>query len=321
MSNLLKKQWDSDACEKKVSRGPYSKEEIYIKLQAEGFRITKQRRVLIEIILENECACCKEIYYEAAKIIPEIGMATIYRVLNVLEDIHAIERDFPYRFCYKEKMNKFSVVRPGDTKEELSEKDFGNDGILEARIGYHDIIECITAALDAKDPYTAGHSKRVSEMAKNVCDLMGITDMNKERIHVAAHLHDIGKIGVSENILNKEGKLTEDEWNRMKKHAEIGAEILSKSVQLNEVKNIVLHHHERFDGKGYPSGLKGNEIPLGSRIIAICDSIDAMLYKRSYREAFSLEYCYNEIKENLGKMYDPIIGEYVLKNWDKIFEF
>jgi putative nucleotidyltransferase with HDIG domain len=150
---------------------------------------------------------------------------------------------------------------------------------------------------------------------------MGITDMNKERIHVAAHLHDIGKIGVSENILNKEGKLTEDEWNQMKKHAEIGAEILSKSVQLNEVKNIVLHHHERFDGKGYPSGLKGNEIPLGSRIIAICDSIDAMLYKRSYREAFSLKYCYNEIKENLGKMYDPIIGEHVLKNWDKIFEF
>ena len=98
----------------------------------------------------------------------------------------------------------------------------------------------------------------------------------------------------------------------------IGAEILSKSRHLKELKYIVLCHHERFDGKGYPLGLKGEEIPVGARIIAICDSIDAMTSNRSYRKAHDFDYCYQEIKNNLGKMYDPIIGQYVLDHWEEI---
>ena len=106
----------------------------------------------------------------------------------------------------------------------------------------------------------------------------------------------------------------------MKNHPEIGANILKKSAYLTELAEIVLFHHERFDGKGYPLGKSGNDIPLGSRIIAICDSIDAMTSNRCYRKSLSFEDCFNQIKINLGKMYDPEIGKLVLENWNKIIE-
>lgn len=185
-------------------------------------------------------------------------------------------------------------------------------------IDYHEIIDCIVSALDAKDPYTAGHSQRVSDMAIKVCELIGCNEKICEQIHIAAHLHDIGKIGVPDAVLNKTTSLTKSEWEYIKKHPGIGANILSKSNHLNVLKDIVYYHHERYDGKGYPSGLSGCNIPLGARVIAICDSIDAMTSNRSYRKAHTTEYCYNEIKSNLGKMYDPNIGACVLNHWAEI---
>ncbi len=188
----------------------------------------------------------------------------------------------------------------------------------EMEIDYHDIIECITCALDARDPYTAGHSKRVSDMTLKVCQLIGLNKEDISKIHIAAHLHDIGKIGVPDAILNKEGKLTAEEFEYIKKHPSIGAQILGKSYKLSELSDIVLMHHERYDGKGYPLKKSGVEIPIGSRIIAICDSIDAITSNRCYRKAHDFDYCYKEIEKNLGKMYDPIVGRYVLDNWDEI---
>lgn len=185
-------------------------------------------------------------------------------------------------------------------------------------IDYHEIIECIVSALDAKDPYTAGHSQRVSDMALTLSALLELPQAEVERIHIAAHLHDIGKIGVPDAVLNKPDRLSGEEWEAMKKHPGIGAEILSKSRHLNELKEIVLYHHERYDGKGYPDGLKGKEIPVGARIIAICDSIDAMTSDRGYRGAYSLDHCYEEIKKNLGLMYDPDIGALALLRWSEV---
>ena len=118
-------------------------------------------------------------------------------------------------------------------------------------IDFYEIIECIVSALDAKDPYTAGHSERVSDMEIAVCEILNLTEEQTQQIHIAAHLHDIGKIGVPDIVLLKEGRFTDDEWEKMKKHPEIGSEILSKSQQLSELKDIVIHHHERYDGKGY----------------------------------------------------------------------
>lgn len=187
-------------------------------------------------------------------------------------------------------------------------------------IDFHEIIDCIVSALDAKDPYTAGHSERVSDMAIVVCQLLGFSKDQVQQVHMAAHLHDIGKIGVPDSVLLKEGKLEPEEWEKLKKHPDIGAEILSKSHHLMELKDIVLHHHERYDGKGYPSGLKGEEIPVGARVIAICDSIDAITSNRCYRKAHGFDFCYEEIKKNLGIMYDPEIGQIVLDNWEKVIK-
>ena len=171
----------------------------------------------------------------------------------------------------------------------------------------HDVIECLTSAMEAKDPYTSGHSSRVADMTYDIAISMGITGKKLEIIHLAAHLHDIGKIGIPEAILNKEDKLLPAEWELIKKHPEIGYNILSKSKQMKEIAKIVLHHHERWDGKGYPQGLSKGEIPLGSRIIAVADSIDAMTSSRPYRMALSWEECQKEINENSGVQFDPAV--------------
>lgn len=185
-------------------------------------------------------------------------------------------------------------------------------------IDYHEIIECITGALDAKDSYTGNHSQRVSEMAQRICEIIGLKARDIEEIHIAAHLHDIGKIGVPDAILHKEGALTAEEWEIMKRHPKIGADIISKSKRMHKIGEIVLYHHERYDGKGYPYGISANKIPVGSRIIAICDSIDAMTTKRNYRQELSFEQCYTEIDKNLGIMYDPYIGRYFLEHWEEL---
>ena len=181
-------------------RTEMQKEIIIQKLRDIGCRITKQRLILLDVILQEDCDCCKEIYYKAAAIDGGIGAATVYRMINLLEEVGAIDRKNMYRIdCCEHCV---------ETVEEEPHKD---DLICEfcgAEIDYHEIIECIACALDAKDLYTAGHSKRVSDMALQVCELLGLCASDTEKIHIAAHLHDIGKIGVPDAILNKAGKLT-----------------------------------------------------------------------------------------------------------------
>jgi len=169
----------------------------------------------------------------------------------------------------------------------------------------HDVIECLTTAMDAKDKYTSGHSNRVADMTYDIAKELGLKGHRLETIHLAAHLHDIGKIGISEKVLNKPGKLLPAEWEEIKRHPEIGFNILHKSQHMKEISEIVLYHHERWDGKGYPEGLKENRIPLGSRIIAVADSIDAMTFDRPYRSAMSWADCKREIMKNSGVQFDP----------------
>lgn len=182
----------------------------------------------------------------------------------------------------------------------------------------HELVECITSALDARDPYTGDHSRRVSDMACFLCHKMGMTEQEVQEIHIAGHLHDIGKIGIPDRVLLKEGKLDDEEWQLMKKHPQIGAEIMSKSEHFTRIAAILLHHHERWDGRGYPFGAKGEEIPVGARVIAVCDSIDAMASKRSYRNALPMEIVRGEIEKNIGIMYDPQIAQLALDNWDEL---
>jgi len=198
---------------------------------------------------------------------------------------------------------------------ELLNKMFFGKSCLEAT--YHDVIECLVASLEARDIYTSGHSNRVADMAYDLCRVMGLSRAAMEEVHIAAHLHDIGKLGVPDHILNKSGKLMPHEFEQIKLHPEIGYNILCKSKGLVKIAVIVRHHHERWDGRGYPAGLKYDKIPLGSRIIAVCDSIDAMTSARPYRSALSWEACHEEIIINKGLQFDPVAVEAVEKLWEK----
>lgn len=183
-----------------------------------------------------------------------------------------------------------------------------------------DLITCLISVEEAKDSYTAHHSERVKAYTELLARLLGLSEASVSLITHAAHLHDIGKMGISDNVLGKPGRLTDEEFAIIRQHPVIGAKILMQSNYTHELVQIVLHHHERFDGRGYPEGLKGEEIPIGARIIAVADSIDAMTSKRVYRDAMSLDYCRKEIEKNLGIMYDPAIGKVALDHWNEIVD-
>lgn len=185
---------------------------------------------------------------------------------------------------------------------------------------FHDLILCIISALEARDPYTSHHSSRVAEMTEKICELIGLDEEEKEVYHIAAHLHDIGKIGIRDAVLLKEGKLTDEEWEIMKSHSVQGYNILMNAKSFEMVADVVRSHHERFDGKGYPDGLIAESIPLGARIIAIADSIDAMVSDRPYRKGMSESVCKEQIIKNFGIMYDPQIAQVVIEHWDEVIK-
>lgn len=166
-------------------------------------------------------------------------------------------------------------------------------------------LTALTSALDAKDAYTHGHSYRVSRYALLLGRALGLSGKRMELLEYAALLHDIGKIGVSGDIISKDGKLTDEEYRAMKAHPAIGAKIIERLKFLNEAAQIVKYHHERPDGKGYPDGLKGEAIPFEARILQVCDTLDAMTSTRSYRKARSIEETLEEFRKYRGTQFDP----------------
>lgn len=182
------------------------------------------------------------------------------------------------------------------------------------------IIDTIIATLNQKDAYSELHSKRVAMVSLKIGDLMGLDDETISRVKTAGILHDIGKIVVPSSILMKEGKLTNSEYDEIKKHSEIGFRILSSVSSLKYIAEIVFCHHERMDGRGYPRGLMGDKIPLESRIISVADAIDAMLTDRLYRLKLSKEACYQELLDNRGSQFCPKVVDVVIKNFDQIYD-
>jgi len=174
-------------------------------------------------------------------------------------------------------------------------------------------IVSLAAAIDARDHYTHGHSKVVSKLATATAHKLGLDKEAIEKVYFASMLHDIGKIGVPDNILRKEGKLNEKEWNVIKKHPIYAARILKHIPRMKPIIPIVYHEHERFDGKGYVEGLKGDQIPIESRIIAIADAYEAMTSKRPYRKPLPKKVVINEIKKNMGTQFDPKVAKVFLQ--------
>lgn len=173
-------------------------------------------------------------------------------------------------------------------------------------------LQALTASVDAKDPYTRGHSERVGYLAEQLAGALGFDKKQVEQYHIAGLLHDIGKIGVAEAVLCKPGKLTAEEFAQIKRHPEVGFRILKDIPALVEVLPGVLHHHERFDGKGYPAGLAGESIPLIARALALADTFDAMSSNRAYRPALAREQVMAEIQRCAGGQFDAKLTEVFL---------
>lgn len=171
----------------------------------------------------------------------------------------------------------------------------------------HQLAESLGRAIDAKDSHTLAHSEEVAVIAQALAQSMGIGPRLADRIHVAGHLHDIGKIGVPDAILSKTGPLDAVEWERMRAHPDLGADILAPLACLRDcgIVAMVRAHHERFDGRGYPLGLAGRAIPIGARIITVADSLSAMLQSRPYRPARTFAAAAAEIARNAGSQFDP----------------
>jgi HD-GYP domain-containing protein (c-di-GMP phosphodiesterase class II) len=169
------------------------------------------------------------------------------------------------------------------------------------------VICAMNQLLDLKDLNTGVHSTRLAEWAVRIGRDLGLDDECLRDLEAAAILHDIGKIGVPDAILRKPAKLTEDEYAVIKKHPEYGWAVLRAVPGFERVSLFVLHHHEAFDGKGYPAGLRGDEIPIGSRIVSVMDSFDAMVSSRPYRKGLPLEEAIRRLQADIGKQFDPIV--------------
>jgi HD-GYP domain-containing protein (c-di-GMP phosphodiesterase class II) len=185
-----------------------------------------------------------------------------------------------------------------------------------------ELLDLMVAAIEARDPYTSGHSQRVSRASKIIARTIGLKPAEVERVGVAALLHDVGKIDEAfAPILAKEGRLTPEEWDIMKRHPIRSAELVGLLSSLRDVVPAVRHHHENWDGTGYPDGIKGEAIPLASRIIMFADTLDAMTTDRPYRKALSVEEARAEFVRFRGRQFDPAICDRILDQeaWSEIY--
>lgn len=178
---------------------------------------------------------------------------------------------------------------------------------MDMRHVYFETIKALSSAMEAKDQYTNGHSYRVADYGVGIAEQMGLKADVVDRIRTAAILHDIGKIGIADSILNKSGQLESNEYFEIQKHPEIGAKILSEVDFLAEVAHIIKHHHERYDGKGYPDKLEGPQISIESCILAVADAYDAMTSDRPYRRAMSQQTAMNILLDQAGKQFNPVV--------------
>jgi putative nucleotidyltransferase with HDIG domain len=178
---------------------------------------------------------------------------------------------------------------------------------------FYNTVETLVRTIQAKDQYTSGHSTRVSRYALLVAEKLALSTKDKHQLYLAAMLHDIGKIGVPDDLLQRPGRLSDDEMERVRNHVQLGASMIEMLGEMHPIVPLIRHHHESWDGTGYPDGLKGEEIPLVSRIIAVADTYDAMTSDRPYRKRRSHQIAIDEIKRTSGTKLDPRVAEVFLQ--------
>jgi putative nucleotidyltransferase with HDIG domain len=258
----------------------------------------------------------------------EVVLLTAYASLETARDAIRFGA-FDYLIKPFDKDNVLKVVEKGLAKRRanrglklerdilLDRASYLEDQVSEARNNimtcYEGTVRALILTIDAKDHYTYNHSNRVANLSSSLAEALGVPDKTiKEMVH-AASIHDIGKIGVEESILRKNGRLTLDEYTEIKKHPSIGVRIVQSVPFLEDAIPVILYHHERYDGKGYPEGVKGEQIPLSARIVMVADAIDAMMSSRPYRDALTIQKVLSELRENSGMQFDPEIVDIILK--------
>jgi putative two-component system response regulator len=217
----------------------------------------------------------------------------------------------------------FSVTRALERRRlELENRDYQQhleqkveEQAQKIRASFFNAITALAYALEAKDVYTSGHSQRVTEIAVAIAKHLGLDKENIEKIRLASLVHDIGKIGVREVVLNKPGSLSDEEYEHVRLHSVTGERILKPIVDDGDILKAVRHHHERYDGTGYPDGLKGEQIPQLARIIAVADTFDAMTSERPYRKALTKEAACAEVERCRGTQFDPEAADAFLEVW------
>ena len=179
-------------------------------------------------------------------------------------------------------------------------------------------MQMLSTTIEAKDEYTKGHSHRVAEYSVLIARELGWNEKELSNLKNAAHLHDIGKIAIPDTILNKPSKLSEEEFSIIKEHTIIGANILKNISLIDHVQEIVRNHHERYDGKGYPDGLKGEEIPISAQVVSLADVYDALVSDRVYKKAYSHEKAIEMILNGECGMFNPLLLECLVEIQDKV---
>jgi HD-GYP domain-containing protein (c-di-GMP phosphodiesterase class II) len=178
---------------------------------------------------------------------------------------------------------------------------------VQLRVDTHEALASLVEVMELRDPYTAGHSRRVAALARMLAERLSLTAEEADLIEQAGRVHDIGKAGIDSVILSKPGKLEDHEWEQMKSHPVHGANVVARFAAYQHAARIVRHHHEALDGTGYPDGLTGEDIPLGARIIAVADTFDALTTNRPYRDALSIETAINILEQGAGRQWDARI--------------
>jgi HD-GYP domain-containing protein (c-di-GMP phosphodiesterase class II) len=252
--------------------------------------------------------------------IPELRLIRPAVLQGGLQDLDELARVYAQAQAYAEELRRLYIERRA-TEAELAQKvlelersheqllayaaDLGSlNGLLRAT--YRQTLEALGRAVDRRDGMTGGHCVRVADYSRILGQrIIGPQPQELQILEYGALLHDVGKIAVPDAILQKGGPLTEEEWSVMRQHPCLGWEILHGIAFLTDALPIVLHHHERFDGRGYPDGLEGDNVPLGARIFAVADAFDAMTADRHYRQALTLDQAMGELHANSGTQFDP----------------
>lgn len=238
---------------------------------------------------------------EARHLIRKLNEEIIVHNSNSRDDLISVNLSLGTATKEKSDQNISEIIR--DAEYNMYQRK-----LLEKKSSHSSIISSMQATMIEKSHETEAHARRLAAMAREIGERMGLSQLELDQLELLSMLHDIGKVAVPDRILNKPGKLTAEEWVEMKKHPEIGYRIAASSPELSPIAEFILCHHERWDGKGYPQGLSGEEIPLLSRILSVVDSYDAMTENRAYRKAMEKEKVLIEIKESSGTQFDPKIA-------------